>query len=197
VVFLSAALAFSAGAAAAQETALAPLLPLAETTARAGVIIRGHVVSASPEPHPRFPNLRTVVVEFRVERALKGATAGRFVFRHFVWDLRDSTGGYRKGQPLLLLLTPASEFGLSSPVALGQSVFQLKRTASGESLAVNAAGNARLFRGLAAALRSRSVEVGAAESAALEDSNPGPVPLARLESLIEALLQSQLKADEK
>jgi hypothetical protein len=71
----------------------------------AGTILRGHVISATTEPHPQFANLQTVVVTVSVVNVMKGQAAAAYTFRQFVWDARDVTdaAGYRKSGELLHL----------------------------------------------------------------------------------------------
>ena len=112
----------------------------------AGTILRGHVVSAVIEPHPKYSNLKTVVVTISVQRVLKGEAADTYTFRQFVWDARDAAdmAGYRKAGELLLFLNPVSAYGLTSPVGLDQGRFRVVRDAKGKAFAVNGREKLRL-----------------------------------------------------
>jgi len=108
---------------------------LDQLTQRAQTIVRGSAVSAVVEPHPQFKNLLTVVVSVRVDQTLKGAPQKTLTFRQYIWDQRDRLGaaGYRKGEELILLLGPVSQYGLTSPVGLEQGRFRVLRDAKGTS----------------------------------------------------------------
>src|SRR3954470_8265241 len=113
----------------AQRGALTVHRSLDALTERSETIVRGHIVSAKTEPHPQFQNLQTVVVEMSVESVLKGTAGKTFTFRQYIWDVRDkyNAAGYGKGQELLLLLNPVSEYGLTSPTGLEQGRFRIVR----------------------------------------------------------------------
>ncbi len=104
----------------AQRGALTLPQNLGEMADEAATIVRGRVASVRVEPHPDFPNLKTVVVTLRVDEVLKGQVGETFTFRQFIWDIRDrsNAAGYGKAQHLLLLITRPSPYGLSSPVGL-------------------------------------------------------------------------------
>jgi hypothetical protein len=96
---------------------------------------------------------------------------------------------YEVGQELLLFLVGDSQLGLTSPVGLGQGAFRVEDDGSGGRVAVNAFGNAGLFRGLSAAAAARALGaegLGAGESALLA-ADKGPVPLDPLLGLVRRL----------
>lgn len=182
---LSAGLALSPPA-AAQRGGLAIQQNLAELVDHAGTIVRGHIVSARVEPHPEFTHFYTVVVTLRVQETLKGQAGETFVFRQYIWDIRDryDAAGYRKGGEMLLFLTRPSEIGLSSPVGLGQGRFRIVRGPEKEELAVNEAANYGLFRDLLPALRARGLSLSQEQTRWIEGQAGGPVPLEDLTELI-------------
>lgn len=182
---LSVGLAWSP-AAAAQRGGLAIQQNLAELVDHAGTIVRGHVVNARVEPHPDFTHLHTVVVTVRVQETLKGEAGESFVFRQYIWDIRDryDAAGYRKGGELLLFLTRPSEVGLSSPVGLGQGRFRVVRGPGKEESAVNGVGNYGLFRDLLPALRARGVPLSQEQVRWVGGHSAGPVGLEDLTELI-------------
>jgi len=135
----------------AQRGAMTVPRNLDELTDRASDIVRGTVVEARVEKHPELASLDTVVVTLRLRETLKGEARGSYTFRQYLWDRRDAydAAGYRKGQDLLLLMIAPSKLGLSSPAGMGQGRFKVTRDGAGREIAVNSAGNLRLFEGLA------------------------------------------------
>lgn len=158
---------------------------LDELTDRASDIVRGTVVEARVEKHPELTALDTVVVTLRVKRTLKGVAPGNFTFRQYIWDARDrfDAAGYRKGQDLLLLMIEPSRHGLSSPAGMDQGRFRIVRDASGREMAINGAGNARLFEGLASG-GERKVALTARQSGLVARHRGGAIPARDLEALI-------------
>ena len=174
------------GYAAAQRGALVRPANIAQLTELSANIIRGSIVSARVEPHPQFSHLTTVVVTIRVEETLKGSAGGQFTFRQFIWDLRDKydAAGYRKGDNILLLLGPVSQYGLSSPAGMEQGRFRISRDAKGNWMAANGLGNIGLFRGVAAQASLAGAKFSAATAATIAHPQPGPVSLSQLEEII-------------
>jgi hypothetical protein len=144
---LAAVTCLATSSAFAQRGAMTVPQNLDELTDRAQDVVRGTVVSARVEKHPELTNLHTVVVTLRVGETLKGAARDSYTFRQYIWDLRDryDAAGYRKGQELLLLMNAPSRYGLASPVGIEQGRFRIRRDRSGRAVALNGAGNARLF----------------------------------------------------
>lgn len=140
--------------AVAQRGAVTLPSTLEQLTNESQLIVHGFVVSSKVEPHPKYQNLSTVVVEMKVVDVLKGSAPERFTYRQFIWDVRDRMdgAGYRKGQELVLLLNAASELGLRSPVGLEQGRFVVQKGQDGRVTAVNGNGNAFLFKDFSGAL---------------------------------------------
>lgn len=176
----------------------APAICPAQTTARtlpraldqlaseADVIVHGYVVSARVESHPQLTNLMTVVVKMNVLDTYKGKPQKSLVFRQYLLDLRAQLGAteYRKGQELLLLLGPVSEFGLTSPVGLEQGRFLVSRDAKGKAVAVNGRGNLGLFNSVEKRAQANGVQLSARTTALVRHPAPGPIPLADLEDAL-------------
>ena len=159
---------------------------LDQLTAEAKVIVHGSVISAKIEPHPQLKNLITVVVAMRVIDSYKGNPPKTLVFRQYLWDLCAQLGAaeYGKGQELLLLLGPVSEYGLTSPVGLEQGRFKISRDRNGQATAVNGRGNLGLFNLVEQRSRSRAVQLSPRTTALVRNSKPGPLPLLDLEDAI-------------
>ncbi len=183
--FLIALACFAASPALAQRGALTLPQNLDELTDRARDIVRGTVVSAHVERHPELSNLHTVVVTLRVGETLKGGAQGSYTFRQYIWDVRDrhDAAGYRKGQELLLLMNAPSRYGLSSPVGIGQGRFRIERDRSGRAVAMNGAGNLRLFDRLPDAPDKRAALTPRQESLVVKHRS-GPVALDDLTGMI-------------
>ena len=177
-------------AAHAQRAAITLPRHLGQLVDQAATILRGYVLLARVEPHPELTNLYTVVVTLRVQETLKGSAEQTFTFRQYIWDIRDryDTAGYRKGQHLLLLLNRPSEYGLSSPAGLEQGRFRILRDPQGNEVAVNAHGNAGLFRNLPAHLSQKGVQLSPRLSSLVAQQRAGPVSLDDLRELIRQLV---------
>jgi hypothetical protein len=176
----------AAAPAVAQRGAIAVPRNLDQLTDRAADIVRGTVLSARVEKHPELSNLDTVVVTLRVTDTLKGAAQGTFTFRQYIWDFRDNldAAGYRKGQDLLLLMIAPSRYGLSSPAGMDQGRFRIERDRSGREVAVNDAGNARLFDGLDQARDKTGAALTPKQASLVAKHRRGPVGLDELTALI-------------
>jgi hypothetical protein len=129
------------------------------------------------------------VVTLRVAETLKGDVEPTFTFRQFIWDIRDryDAAGYRKGQHLLLLMNPPTRYGLTSPAGLEHGRFRISRDAAGHESAVNGRGNAGLFRGLAAQLDRKRVNLGPRAAAMIRQNQAGPIALDDLRELTRQL----------
>ncbi len=149
------------------------------------LIVRGSVVSARVEPHPQFRNLTTVLVTIRVAETLKGAAGRNLQFRQYIWDIRDqlNAAGYGKGQELLLLLGPTSQYGLRSPVGLDQGRFRISSSPNGK-VAVNGRGNLGLFASTENRARAKGVTLSPGTAKLVRQSPQGPVTLEDLEQAI-------------
>ncbi|HEU0225989.1 MAG TPA: hypothetical protein VFR29_11185 [Steroidobacteraceae bacterium] len=170
----------------AQQGALAVPRNLEQLTDRAATIVRGSVVRAHVEMHPELGSLHTVVVTLRVRETLKGPARREFTFRQYVWDLRSRVGEtfYRKGDDLILFMIEPSRYGLSSPAGMGQGRFVITRDAAGREIAVNGAGNARLFDGMREALARKEAAYSADSARLVSSHRQGPVEAALLTRLI-------------
>jgi len=159
---------------------------LAELTSRADLIVEGRVVSAVAEPHPKYANLMTVVVTLAVTETLKGDSARTHTFRQFVWDERDSRTrlGYRKGQPVLLLLNRVNENGLTSPVGLEQGRFRIIADAKGNLTAINGNGNHALFEKIADTAKHNGVRLSTRAEEIATAQPAGPIALQDLKEMI-------------
>jgi hypothetical protein len=152
----------------------------------ADVIVHGNVISAKVEPHPQFKNLTTVLITMDVVETLKGKTGKTFQFRQYVWDIRDELDAakYAKGQELLLLLGPVSQYGLTSPIGLEQGRFAVQRDSSGQPVAVNGKGNAGLFLATADRSRAQGRLLSPQTKALIQDQSPRPIALTDLKAAI-------------
>lgn len=150
------------------------------------VIIRGQVVSAQVQPHSQLKNLLTVVVTINVTNTYKGTQQKSLVFRQYVLsnDPEDNLG-YHKGQELILLLRPASEYGLTSPAGLEQGRFQVQTQKDGQRTVVNGRGNLGLFDHLQEHALVRGLQL-SPRSLAVAKSPQQPLLVQDLENLIRA-----------
>jgi len=142
-------------------------------------IVHGFVISAVVEPHPQLKNLLTVLVTMKVESTLKGAPQKTFQFRQYIWDARDRAGsaGYLKGEELLLLLGPVSQYGLRSPVGLEQGRFRILRDNKGNAVALNGRGNMGLFQSVEERARTKGIQLSPKTTALIRTKVAGAVPL--------------------
>ncbi len=179
---------FFISTAIAQPGAQTASVDLDQLVQSAATILRGHVVSATLEPHPQFSNLQTIFVTIAVGRVLKGQTAPTYTFRQFVWDEHDDVaGGYLKSGELLLFLNPVSPYGLTSPVGLEQGRFRILRDTKGTAYAVNGRSNLGLFNQVQNKASSRGVSFSRQAQAMLAKSG-GQVSLESLEDAIVSLV---------
>ena len=155
--------------------------------------MHGHVISAKVEPHPQLHNLITVFVTMKVEETLKGTPSKSVQFRQYIWDIRDQIDAarYGKGEDLLLMLGPVSQYGLTSPVGLQQGRFQITRNNKGETMAVNGNGNLRLFEATEQRAQVRGVKLSQRVTMMVRQSRPGPVTLADLEDAIRTFARAK------
>jgi hypothetical protein len=165
---------------------------LDQLTDEAAIIVRGHVHSVKFEPHPQLANLNTILVSIDVTATFKGKQRETLTFRQFVWDgdpMR-ATKYYGKGEDLLLLLGPTSEYGLSSPVGLEQGHFRVTRDRKGNSVAVNGRNNAGLFDSIMKRTTSNGVAL-SPRAVAMIQRPAGPVALNELQDLIQTLARAK------
>jgi hypothetical protein len=84
---------------------------LHQLSEKADVIFAGQVMAI------RRPNAGVVEVEFRVDQAIRGCTAGTpYLLREWAGLWEGDSQRYRVGQRLLMLLHAPSDAGMSSPV---------------------------------------------------------------------------------
>lgn len=159
---------------------------LAELVHQAATIVRGRVVSVSAEPHPQFSNLDTVVVTLKVAELIKGEAGQEFVFRQFIFDIRDrhTSLGYKPGQEVLLLMIKPSQYGLSSPAGLEQGRFRILRDPDGNRIAVNGFDNLGLFRNIQETAPNLGLELTAEVRQLLTEHWGGPIPYDQLVQII-------------
>jgi hypothetical protein len=180
---------FTAPAACAQSSALTLPRNLLQLVDESELVLQGRVTSVTLEPHQQLNHLLTVVVTLKVEENLKGTTPATFTFRQAAIDQRDQQQkmGYRVGQHLLLTLIRPSVYGLSSPAGMQQGRFSILTGADGKLLATNGFGNAGLFRGLDSQLQTGATRVSPEVRTMLTQTEPGPVPLKELKTLIRTI----------
>jgi len=86
---------------------------------------------------------------FQVEQSIKGPVGGTVVLRQLgrARGLGSIIGMpfYESGKKYLLCLREDSEYGLASPIGLGQGAFQIYKDDKGTEQAINAFGNQGLF----------------------------------------------------
>ena len=131
-------------------------------------------------------NLMTVVVTMRIVETYKGPARKTITFRQYVWSLDESQGAteYGKGQELLLLLRPVSEYGLTSPVGLGQGRFLISTDRKGHVTAVNSRGNVGLFNSVAQRAQAHGLQLSPRVLTVAQQHRGGPIPLTDLQEAI-------------
>jgi hypothetical protein len=177
----------------AQRGALTAPRSIDQLSQEAALIVRGHVTSAKVEPHPQLHNLMTVLVTMDVEETLKGTRSKSIQFRQYIWDIRDQIDAarYGKGEDLLLMLGPVSQYGLTSPVGLQQGRFRITRDSMGQAMAANGNGNLRLFEATEQQAQARGMKLSQRVTTMVRQNRPGPVPLADLEDVIRSFARAK------
>ena len=106
-------------------------------------------------------NLMTLVVTMSVAGSYKGPARKTISVRQYVWDLSQqrTSSEYGKGQELLLLLGPVSEYGLTSPVGLEQARFLIMTDRKGNATAQNGRGNVGRFDAVARRAQGRGLHL--------------------------------------
>jgi hypothetical protein len=172
----------------AQRGAMTVPRDLGQMSERAADIFRGTVISARVEKHPELTNLDTVVVTLRVRETVKGDARGTFIFRQYIWDIRDrwDAAGYRKGQDLLLVLNAPTRYGLTSPVGIEQGRFRISPDGKGGFRALNGTGNAHLFDGVGAAAGQKGIALTPKQAALVAKHRGGPIGLRELMAMFRA-----------
>jgi len=165
---------------------------LDQLTDEADVIVHGYVTSAKDEPHPQLRNLMTVVVSMSVKDTYKGKPQKSIVFRQYVWDLdpRRDISEYGKGQELVLLLGPISEYGLTSPVGLEQGRFRVLLDSKGQAIAVNGRNNFGLFNSVEERVRAQRLQLSPRTTLMVRRHEAGPLRLTDLEDAIRSFART-------
>jgi hypothetical protein len=161
---------------------------LAYLSRRADVIVQGQITSVTHKPLAGYPNIRTVEVTLSVERTLRGLPGKTYTFRELILGARSNDGklAYRTGQRLLLFLPSPSQYGLSSPIGIGQGRFHIAADSAGSAKLANERGNAGLFQDV----ERDAVRAGkklTPDERRLASTGRGPVPLEEFVSLVKSL----------
>jgi hypothetical protein len=161
---------------------------LAYLSRRADFIIQGVVTSVKNKPLPGYPNIRTVEVTLSVERSLRGLPGRTYTFREVYLGLRSQEGkqAYRTGQRLFMFLLSPSQYGLSSPIGIGQGRFHVASDASGNAKLANEQWNAGLFHDVERDVVKAGKQLTPSEHK-LTSTSRGPVPLEEFVSLVKSL----------
>jgi hypothetical protein len=183
----------AASPAMAQRGAMTVPRNLEQMVSGSADIVRGSVLSARVEKHPELANLDTLVVTLKLHETIKGSAQGTYIFRQYIWDIRDrkDAAGYHKGQEYLLLMNAPSRYGLTSPAGMEQGRFHVVRDESGRELAVNGRANAFLMRGVAGALAKSGAVLSKDSAALVIKHQKGPIPVNDLVRLIRELTQGR------
>jgi hypothetical protein len=97
---------------------------------KAEVIFAGRVMAI------RHPNANVVEIEFRVDQAIRGCTAGTpYLLREWAGLWEGDTLRYRVGQQLLMLLHAPSAAGMSSPVGGLDGAIPIRQGGAGSPVA--------------------------------------------------------------
>jgi hypothetical protein len=128
---------------------------LEEMTVRAATIFSGRCLGVEVVDDAELGS-RVVEVTFHVDRAAKGNPGATYRIRLLRDDAPGEDGrgpagqasSFRPGEEVVLFLYGANALGVTSPVAMGQGRFEVLSDKRGEKMALNALGNAALWRGL-------------------------------------------------
>jgi len=155
-------------------------------------IVDGVVLSSTIEPHPQLRNLMTQVVTLKVANTYKGRPQKTLVFRQYVGNVESGNTGsdYHKGQEMILLLGPVSEYGLTSPAGLEQGRFRIILDRTHRPIAINGRGNVGLFDRVEQAARARNAPLSAHLITVLRQS-AAPLLVTDLEQIIRAFARSR------
>jgi hypothetical protein len=147
--------------------------------------VHGFVVSSKIEPHPQLRNLMTELVTIKVADTYKGKPRNTLVFRQYVWnvDRAKVSSDYHKGEELVLLLRPQSEYGLTSPAGLEQGRFRITLDRERRRTAVNGWDNAGLFNHVEQAAQARNMMLSTHLTAVVRQQH-GSLLLTDLEQII-------------
>lgn len=139
--------------------------------------------------------LPVVEFTFRVKDGVRGVKTGETLVFRQVQSKRAGLPGipavptYRKGDDMVLFLAGDSEFGLTSPVGLGQGAFSLKLTPRG-LMAVNSVQNKNLTLDLEV---SKAVSIGLSPDETSMLRKGEAIPLEAFMSVIRKIDHAQTK----
>jgi hypothetical protein len=172
----------------AQRTALTVSRSLDQLADEADVIVHGYVKSVTVEPHPQLTNLETILVAIAVKDTYKGTSGKTLTFRQYALDYSPghTTKNYRKGEELVLLLRPVSEYGLTSPAGLEQGHFRVTLDDKGKRVVANGRNNTGLLHSVAARAQKKGILLSPRSVAATRRSS-GPIALEDFQDLLRAL----------
>jgi hypothetical protein len=161
---------------------------LAYLSQRADVIVQGQITSVRHTHLDGYPNIPTVEVTLNVERSLRGLPGKTFTFREAYLGLRSREGkqGYSVGQSLFLFLPSPSQYGLSSPIGIGQGRFYIAADSAGSAKLANEYGNAGLFRDVERDAGKAGKQL-SQDQRKFASTKRGPVPLEEFVSLVKSL----------
>jgi hypothetical protein len=182
VLFAFTVSAFAQGGASTAQADLDQLVQSAQN------IVRGQVISARIEPHPQFPNLKTLVITLSITKVLKGAAGSTLTFRQLQLDTRDasSMAGYKGAGEVLLFLNPVSQYGLTSTVGLEQGRFRVLSDGNGNRYVINGRANMGLFNPVSAKAAARGIALSRPVRQMLANAN-GKAALDPFEQAVQAL----------
>ncbi len=155
---------------------------------RADVIVQGRITQVSHERLPGYSNIPTVKVTLEIESSFRGVAGKQYTFREIYLGLRAREGkqGYQVGQQIFLFLPTPSQYGLSSPIGLGQGRFHIAAKTAGSAMIANEQGNAGLFKNVEQDAAKAGVRLTRSQSR-LTTTKGGPVSLDEFVSLVKSL----------
>jgi hypothetical protein len=183
---------FLVRATVAQEFARTAPVSLADMTSRAATIVHGRIVEAHLAREASLQNAPVAVVTMRPLEWIKGQPAPLFTFKQFMWDVRALYGvlPYRKGEELVLFMTAVSRYGLSSPVGLEQSRFEVIRRGA-KVMVSNGARNAGLMMGVREDAQQRGLKLSPRSASLITRPTAGPIALDDFKQLARELTRSR------
>lgn len=134
--------------------------------------------------------LRYTEYLFEVVESIKGANSKTVVLRQ-VGPARGAgriigMPGYDPGKKYLLFLRGDSQYGLASPIGLGQGAFRVFKSKDGSEKALNEFGNRGLFHRMKSKALGKTTPLKTAEKVMLEQTQ-GPVELGTFLNLIKTI----------
>ncbi len=127
---------------------------------------------------------------FQVLQSVKNVSSEKVVLRQI--GLAKGPGSiigmpaYERDKKYLLFLRADSEYGLASPIGLGQGAFNILEAGNGVDLAINAFGNRGLFYRMDANILNKTAVLTPEEKAIMSQTH-GPVDLENFVGLIKSL----------